>query len=89
MGGLWYVNDLGTLGLMTSFYQNLQTAPIKAEALRKAQLSLLKGKTRIENTQVITPNLSVPLPEGLQQISNLELSHPYYWSGITMIGTPW
>jgi CHAT domain-containing protein len=34
VASLWYVSDEGTLGLMSEFYQQLKTAPIKAEALR-------------------------------------------------------
>lgn len=34
---LWYVSDAGTLALISEFYPQLKTAPIKAEALRPAQ----------------------------------------------------
>ena len=44
LGSLWYVGDEATLKLMTNFYEQLKTQPIKAEALRQAQLSLLKGE---------------------------------------------
>ncbi|MEQ8540665.1 MAG: CHAT domain-containing protein [Coleofasciculus sp. D1-CHI-01] len=33
LGSLWYVSDEATLGLMTEFYRQLETAPIKSEAL--------------------------------------------------------
>ena len=42
LGSLWYVGDKATLELMSNFYEQLKTQPIKAEALRQAQLSLLK-----------------------------------------------
>ncbi|MEG4960072.1 MULTISPECIES: CHAT domain-containing protein [unclassified Microcoleus] len=35
------LNDVATLALMTEFYGNLRSAPIKAEALRKAQLAMI------------------------------------------------
>jgi len=44
LASLWLVSDEGTLELMTEFYQQLQKAPIKAEALRQAQLAMLKGE---------------------------------------------
>ncbi len=39
---LWAVPDAPTAKLMTMFYQNLQTNPDKARALRQAMLSTMK-----------------------------------------------
>ncbi len=39
---LWFVSDEGTTELMTQFYRQLDASTTKAEALRRAQLSLLK-----------------------------------------------
>ncbi|MDY7012633.1 MAG: CHAT domain-containing protein [Cyanobacteriota bacterium] len=61
VGSLWYLDDEGTMELMTAFYRELREAPTKAEALRRAQVEMLRT----------------------------ELSHPYYWSGFTIIGNPW
>ncbi len=41
IASLWSVSDAGTLALMTEFYRQLRTAN-KSEALRQAQLSLIK-----------------------------------------------
>ena len=89
VGGLWYINDIGTLGLMTNFYSQLKVAPIRAEALRQAQLALLRGQVQINETQLVTAGVTVPLPEESQGEGNINFSHPYYWSGMTMIGNPW
>ncbi|HBE17748.1 MAG TPA: hypothetical protein DEG17_18675 [Cyanobacteria bacterium UBA11149] len=43
LGSLWYVSDEGTAQLMTKFYQQLKTAPIKSEALRQAQLAMIQS----------------------------------------------
>jgi CHAT domain-containing protein len=89
MGSLWYVSDEGTLGLMVAFYEQLKTAPIKAEALRQAQIALLKGKVRLERGQLYTPDGSIPLPPELAKLGNRNMTHPYYWSAFLMIGSPW
>lgn len=88
LASLWYVSDVGTLSLMTEFYEQLQTAPTKAEALRQAQLGMIRQEIQINNGQLIWSNGATPLPLELQDQA-INLSHPYYWSGFTMIGSPW
>ncbi|MEQ8997549.1 MAG: CHAT domain-containing protein [Coleofasciculus sp. B1-GNL1-01] len=89
LGSLWYVSDEGTLGLMTTFYQNLKQVPIKAEALRQTQLAMIQGQVRIENGQLITPNSTIDLPEELAGIEDKAFTHPYFWSAFTLVGSPW
>ena len=87
VASLWAVSDEGTLGLMTEFYNQLKTAPIKAEALRQAQIAMLKGQVYLENGKLRWLGGEVPVPPELTK--NQKLSHPYYWSAFTMIGNPW
>ncbi|MGC9524151.1 MAG: CHAT domain-containing protein [Limnospira sp.] len=97
LASLWYVSDAGTLGLMKAFYESLQTSPIKAEALRQAQLAMLRGQIRIEDGQLFydAPTTAggdrqpIPLPHELATRNNVNLSHPFYWAGFTLIGSPW
>ncbi|MDY7013876.1 MAG: CHAT domain-containing protein, partial [Cyanobacteriota bacterium] len=89
MGSLWSVSDEGTLGLMTTFYEQLREAPIKAEALRRAQVAMLRGEARIENGMLVTPGQNFPLPPEWEGARHNNFRHPYYWSGFTMIGSPW
>ena len=89
VGSLWYVSDEATLGLMTTFYSYLKQAPIKAEALRQTQLAMIRGEVRIEKGQLITPNFTIPLPPQLAELPDKELTHPYYWSAFTLVGSPW
>jgi CHAT domain-containing protein len=87
VGSLWYVSDEGSLALMTKFYEQLKTAPIKSEALQKAQLAMLKGQVRLEAGMLrLDEEKLLPLSSELEVRRNLNLSHPYYWSGFTMIG---
>ncbi|MEG3850935.1 CHAT domain-containing protein, partial [Microcoleus sp. herbarium19] len=86
---LWYVSDEGSLGLMAEFYGQLRTAPIKTEALRQAQLAMLRRDVRIEGGMLRTSAGNVPLPPELASTKTPNFSHPYYWSAFRMIGNPW
>ncbi len=91
LASLWRVNDAGTLALMAEFYQqlNLPSVTIKAEALRRAQLALLDGEVRFDGSHLEGTEATVYLPRLLSSQNNLRPTHPYYWSGFTMIGSPW
>ncbi|MGK7923381.1 MAG: CHAT domain-containing protein [Trichodesmium sp.] len=91
LASLWYVSDEGTLALMTEFYTHLNHSEIKAEALRNAQLAMLRGEVVIQEGELRGSGTrgSVALPSALGKFTNQNLSHPYYWSGFTMIGSPW
>ncbi|MEM8637912.1 MAG: CHAT domain-containing protein [Cyanobacteria bacterium P01_G01_bin.54] len=89
LGSLWYVSDQGTLALMTSFYAQLAQQPTRSEALRQAQLNLLRGETRIQSGQLLTPGTAFAVSEALTRAEASDFSHPYYWSAFTMIGSPW
>ena len=88
LGSLWYVDDGGTLALMSEFYHQLRGVTTKASALQLAQQAIISGKVRPENGQLITTGGQLNLPANLQQ-ANQNFSHPYYWSSFTMIGNPW
>ncbi len=89
IGSIWYVSDEGTLALMTGLYDNLQKSPIKAEALQQAQLLLLRQEVHTEGNKLMTPNGAITLPPEVGDVSNQDFSHPYFWSGFTIVGNPW
>lgn len=90
MASLWNVSDEGTLGLMTEFYRQLDLAPIRTEALRQAQMAMAQGRVTFMNGRLQdSTGQDIPLPPTLTQLDSRNLSHPYYWSAFTMIGSPW
>ncbi|MDJ0554701.1 MAG: CHAT domain-containing protein [Microcoleaceae cyanobacterium MO_207.B10] len=89
LASLWNVSDIGTLALMTEFYQHLQKTPLKAEALRQTQVEMLKGKVGSKMGELKGSRGGLQLPSELAEFSDETFSHPYYWSAFTIIGNPW
>ncbi len=89
IASLWQVSDEGTVGLMAEFYQQLQTTTTKSEALRQAQLAMLRGEVRLEGGSLVTPQGRFSLSEELKRLGDKKLTHPFFWSAFTMIGNPW
>ncbi|MEM8637389.1 MAG: CHAT domain-containing protein [Cyanobacteria bacterium P01_G01_bin.54] len=88
IASIWYAHDLGTLALMSEFYQNLSQHSTRAGALRQAQLALLQGQTQIQAGQLTSAKGTTSL-QSLGALGDRSLHHPYYWSGFTLIGSPW
>ncbi|MEA5576829.1 CHAT domain-containing protein [Anabaena sp. UHCC 0451] len=89
LASLWNVSDMGTLALMTEFYQHLQEIPLKAKALQTAQVAMLKGKVGLKKGKLQGSRASLQLPSELAKLGDETFSHPYYWSAFTIIGNPW
>ncbi|MEH2033518.1 MAG: tetratricopeptide repeat protein [Nostoc sp.] len=87
IASLWLVNDASTSQLMQQFYQNLSTGQMtKTEALRQAQLAMLKSNSQGSDSNRSSVNYK--LGHGEQSISR-NLSHPYYWAPFILIGNGW
>jgi CHAT domain-containing protein len=91
VASLWNVDDSSTAQLMASFYRNLKTMS-KAEALRQAQLELIRGEG---SSDVLarrgvggigklgeTPSSALPAPSSL----SISTSHPYFWAPFILVG---
>jgi CHAT domain-containing protein len=71
LASLWSVGDASTAQLMSQFYREFDKPGVKkAEALQKAQLSLI---------QSLRANSSLP---ELQELP----PHPYYWAAYVLVG---
>ncbi|WP_305884988.1 CHAT domain-containing protein [Oscillatoria sp. HE19RPO] len=92
LASLWQVDDEGTLGLMSEFYQQLsaQEQTIKSEALRQAQLAFLRGEVRMSGDQLVTSRGAIDVPpEIAQQMGDRQFTHPYFWAAFILVGSPW
>ena len=94
LASLWYVSDGGTLNLMGDFYRHLRDpdVTIKAEALRRAQIAMIRQERQGEEFwHEITQSADLdPASQAfLQGFGDRNFSHPYYWSAFTLVGSPW
>ncbi len=89
LASLWSIDDLGTVVLMSDFYQQLKSTPSKSAALRQAQVNLLQRKIFVKNAQIQGLDFKVDLTDIISETQTQDFSHPYYWAGFTLIGNPW
>jgi CHAT domain-containing protein/Tfp pilus assembly protein PilF len=72
MASLWSVHDQATSELMIRFYKHLRAGKSKDEALRQAQIELIRGPIEVVNEK--------------GEKTFLDASAPYYWAGFQMYG---
>jgi CHAT domain-containing protein len=88
---LWSVDDSSTAHLMASFYRNLKTMS-KVEALRQAQLGLIRGEGRSDllarrGVGGIGKLGETQKPESASQDPiSISTSHPYFWAPFILVG---
>jgi CHAT domain-containing protein len=92
VGTLWYVDDVATSAFFIQFYRYLAQGYPKADALQATRQDLIAGRISLVGDRVLaadgSPLLTNLTPAERQRIRG-GLSHPYFWAGITMLGTPW
>jgi len=91
VASLWNVEDSSTAALMGSFYKNLRTMS-KVEALRQAQLELIRGKASSDllarrGIGGVGKLGEVPQtkPDSPGSVS-ISTSHPYFWAPFILVG---
>jgi len=101
VASLWSVDDGSTAQLMSSFYRNLRTMT-KAEALRQAQLQLIRGDINSEllarrgiggvgklGETLIPQSWSPEIGSPSPFVSDsikVTTSHPYFWAPFILVG---
>jgi len=90
IGSLWPVDDVGTQVLMPEFYRLRQTGLSKAEALRQAQLRLLRGgkQDALSNSRAEMAGSPPPAAGSTpyKPAPQRPYAHPYYWAPFILIG---
>lgn len=85
LGSLWAVSDEGSAIFMSEFYKHLRTAPTKSEAVRQAQIAMLRDQFQpVSNT-----SRGSYFPTKVRPRSDKGFSNPYYWASYTIVGNPW
>lgn len=81
LASLWQVADRSTAPLMVAFYEELDAGHSAADALRAAQLRLLRG----DAPSLERPGLLAKLL-GQGDAPPQRLDHPYHWAGFQLYG---
>jgi CHAT domain-containing protein/Tfp pilus assembly protein PilF len=72
MASLWKISDHTTAELMVRFYKHLKDGLPKDEALRAAQMELIRGPIQVKNEK--------------GEVEEIDASAPYYWAAFQIYG---
>jgi CHAT domain-containing protein/tetratricopeptide (TPR) repeat protein len=82
---LWPVADMTTATLMHAFYRNRYRAKLApAEALRRAQLDLLRGAIDLPANMSMRALVD---PDEDQTAAKADTGHPFYWAPYILMGS--
>ncbi|MFQ6537726.1 MULTISPECIES: CHAT domain-containing protein [Aphanothece] len=92
IGSLWYVDDVATSAFFLQFYRYLNAGLPKAEAMQATRKALIEGTLHRDADKIFAADGSVLLTDlttEQQQRVAKGLEHPFFWSGIELLGVPW
>jgi CHAT domain-containing protein len=86
------VDDAVSAAFFVEFYRQLGRGLPKDEALRVTRLAFRQGAIRLQDDRIVDAQAKT-LVAGLSPGDRLRLaeglSHPYFWAGMTLSGSPW
>jgi CHAT domain-containing protein len=82
LASLWSVTDRSTAGLMQRFYTHLQAGQSMDEALRAAQLDLIRAPGRDAGDEKVTRGVKALVKNAGSQ----PYAAPYHWAAFQLIG---
>jgi CHAT domain-containing protein len=92
IGSLWYVDDVATSAFFVQFYRYLDAGVPKAEAMQAVRRAMVGNRFVLQSDDLVGPDgqpvLTNLTPEQKRRIGS-GFEHPYFWSGIALLGTPW
>ncbi|MEM7557016.1 MAG: CHAT domain-containing protein, partial [Cyanobacteria bacterium P01_A01_bin.84] len=87
IASLWKVSDGGTQVLMNAFYSALKGNITKAQALRQAQLALIKNDDSVVGDKQRSQfSIELLAAETEPTQNGKKFEHPYYWAPFILIG---
>jgi len=92
IGSLWYVDDVATSAFFVQTYRHLEAGVPKAEALQLTRQAFSRGLIRLEADRVVGASgevLLAGLDASQRRMAASGLTHPYFWGGIQLMGSPW
>ena len=91
VGTLWYIDDVATSAFFVQFYRYLDLGLPKAEALQATRLAFARGVVHLQGNRVVGETGELLTNLSLDQQARIKqgLTHPYFWAGITMLGSAW
>lgn len=92
VGTLWYVDDVVTSAYFVQMYRYLDQGVPKAEAMLYTRQALTRGIIHLDGDRVLGVD-GQPLLTGLNSNQKARIqqniSHPFFWAGIQLLGSPW
>jgi CHAT domain-containing protein len=91
VGALWYLDDVATSAFFVQFYRYLDLGLPKAEALQATRLAFSTGVVHLRGDRIVgeTGELLGGLTSDQRARIQNGMKHPFYWAGITMLGSSW